>query len=206
MCLAQCARCSKPPTMLLTTERILAQSGPMTRRKTRVQKKSSFNQPRVDPNSKLLPMGQRSSALVVKTQVTRRKQAQPLGRQHFTITEDSGMKFITTKSPNTATVIRHDLPLLVEQIDLSRNYNQRLREEGKIPQTKNVRRLFACLSFYCTDQDIERLMAHPNTKSRPDAQRILKNLTGMEIGSVARYGRKLTKKTRRGHSRKKASK
>lgn len=178
----------------------------MSRRKIPSREKSSFNQPRGDLNSKVLSMGQESHALFAQSQVTLRKQPQPLGPEHFTITEDSGMKFITTKSPSTATVILHDLPLLADQIDLSKHYYQRLREQGKPPQAKDVRRLFECLNFYCTDQDIERLMASPKTNSRPEAQCILKTLTGMETTSVARYGRRLTRNTRQDRSKKNASK
>lgn len=193
-------------TMLLTTVLSLVQSGAMTRRKTLIWKKSSFNQPRGDLKSKVLPMEQGSDALVVETQVMRRKQPQPLGPEHFTIVEEHGIKFITTNSPSTTTVIRHDLPLLAKQIDLSRNYYERLREQEKSPQPKDVRRLFPCLDFYCTDQDIERLMACPSTNSGPEAQSILKTLTGMKAGSVARYGRKITRKTRQHRNRKNASK
>lgn len=176
--------------MLLTTVLSLAQSGAMSRRKTPSRAKSSFNQPPGDLNPKVLSIGQGSDGLIVQTQASLRKQPQPLGPAHFTVIEEHGMKFITTKSPHTQTVIEHDLPLIADEIDLGRIYWKRLQGAGHDPHAQEVRRRFPCLDFYCADLEIENLMNTPSTKGRSEAKRILRTLIDMQEGTMDRYSRK----------------
>jgi hypothetical protein len=162
----------------------------MTHPKTPSREKSSFNQLPDDLKYKVLSMGQGSDRLIVETQSTLRKQPQPLGPEHFTVIEEHGMKFITTKSPHTQTVIEHDLPLMADEIDLGRIYWKRLRSAGHDPHAQDVRRRFPSLDFYCADLEIEKLMNTTSTNSRSEAKDILRTLTDMQEGTMDRYSRK----------------
>lgn len=146
--------------------------------------------------SRLLLLDQDQQGLVQRTTTAVRKRPEPLGLSHFVLAEVNGMKVITAPSPHTATVLRHDLPLLASEISLSRIVWVRRVGTGKTPTMQDIRAVFPCMDLYCTNDKIKELMENQSTKPRKEAEDIFVSLTGMTEKSVSRYGRERNKPTK----------
>jgi hypothetical protein len=121
-----------------------------------------------------------------------RKLPLPKGPEEFELDEIDGQKFIQSPSNGTASVMRHDVPLLGAEAELARNAIPQKSASLRIPA---LRKRFPALDFYCSDGDIKLFLDSPR-RGMSFAIETMSKLTGLSEKTVARYSRQRTRPKR----------
>ena len=128
----------------------------------------------------------------------RAKPTLPAGVKSFEFEKIDGITVLKTGggSNDTASVIRHEGPLLESEITRAMTYSQRstAAAAGRMPQTTVIRAKFPMIAKYCDDDQIETITRSEagGLNARKEAVSILSGRLQINPVTVARYFRKPT--------------